>query len=377
METRAAKKQQELEEQLASLIGLVRQQQVRQEELAQHQEQQVERLVKEQQQWAQHHGDQVKNLMKDQQQQWEQVALQQRATDERTNSIHADLQTTKETVGARLHAVEEECSALQEAQRVLAEELRGEQEAFQEDIRRKVDTWTTGAGAPNLGGAAGTQPLRATATEFIPSRVGASDGTPEGLEPGAGDGPASTSGRISRPPPYDGRSAWDAYRTQFEMLAEMNRWSNKEKATYLAVSLRGSALTVLSNLPIDSRCDYEALATALESRFGFTHQAELNRMKLRSRTRRREETLPELAEDIERLVRLAYPDAAPLMLEVLAKDQFVDALADEDMRLRVRQSRPATLRKAVEAALELESYQLASRQRSNKTVRARGTVGQA
>jgi len=45
------------------------------------------------------------------------------------------------------------------------------------------------------------------------------------------------------------------------------------------------------------------------------------------------------------------------MLELLAKDQFVDALTDEDMRLRIRQNRPETLRGALEAALQLESYQ--------------------
>ena len=46
------------------------------------------------------------------------------------------------------------------------------------------------------------------------------------------------------------------------------------------------------------------------------------------------------------------------------KSQFLDALQDEDIRLRVRQNRPASLREALEQALELESYQLASRQRS-------------
>ena len=42
--------------------------------------------------------------------------------------------------------------------------------------------------------------------------------------------------------------------------------------------------------------------------------------------------LPELAEDIEQLTRLAYPSAAEQMV-VLAKNQFVDALPDEDTRL--------------------------------------------
>ena len=151
------------------------------------------------------------------------------------------------------------------------------------------------------------------------------------------------------------------------MLAGINRWNEEEKATFLAISLKGSALTVLSNLPAESRCNYPALVAALESRFGSAHQAELNRMQLRSRTRRREESLTELAEHVERLCRLSYPEAAPVMLELLAKDQFIDAHADEDMRLRIRQNRPETLCGALEAALQLESYRLASKQRS-KTV---------
>ena len=67
-------------------------------------------------------------------------------------------------------------------------------------------------------------------------------------------------------------------------------------------------------------------------------------------------------EDIERLVRLAYLDAAHAMLELLAKDHFIDSLTDEDMKLKIRQNRPKSLQQALEAALELESYWLPSRQ---------------
>ena len=86
-------------------------------------------------------------------------------------------------------------------------------------------------------------------------------------------------------------------------------------------------------------------------------------MRLKSRTRHRDETLAELAEDVERLTRLAYPGATKDMIQVLAQDQFVDALVEEDVRLRIRQNKPVTLRDALRIALELESYQLASRQR--------------
>ena len=49
------------------------------------------------------------------------------------------------------------------------------------------------------------------------------------------------------------------------------------------------------------------------------------------------------------------------MIKVLAKDQFVDALHDEEMRLKICQSWPSTLNQALEALLELESFELASR----------------
>ena len=76
-------------------------------------------------------------------------------------------------------------------------------------------------------------------------------------------------------------------------------------------------------------------------------------MKLRNRTRKRNESLAEPMEDIERLARLADPDAAHAMLELLAKDHFIDSLTDEDMKLRIRQNRPESLQQVLEAALEL------------------------
>ena len=60
-------------------------------------------------------------------------------------------------------------------------------------------------------------------------------------------------------------------------------WTELEKVTILAVSLRGAALTVLSNLLVDRCSNYRALVTALENRFGTAHQAELHRIKLRNR----------------------------------------------------------------------------------------------
>ena len=168
---------------------------------------------------------------------------------------------------------------------------------------------------------------------------------------------------IQKPPSFDGKSLWEPYIAQFEIVAGMNQWNDDQKGNYLATNLKGSALTVLGNLATETRQDYRALVVALESRFGAAHQQELHRTKFKSRLRRREESLQELAKDIERLARLAYPLAPEDMRDLLAKEQFIDAILDGDTRLRLKQSKPPFLRVALELAMELESYRLASRQR--------------
>lgn len=93
------------------------------------------------------------------------------------------------------------------------------------------------------------------------------------------------------------------------------------------------------------------------------HQQELHRSKLKSGIKRREESLQELAEDLELLVRLAYALAPEEMKDLLAKEQFTDAILDgEDGRRSLKQSWPQSLWAALMLAMELESYRLASSQ---------------
>ena len=119
--------------------------------------------------------------------------------------------------------------------------------------------------------------------------------------------------------------------TQFRLLEELDHWIEQEKAAHLAIGLRGSALMVLTNLPEEQCNNFSTLSAVLKNQFGNNHQAELNRAHLRGCLKRRDKTLPELVEDIECLTRLAYPEAAEVMVIVLAKDQFIDALPDDDM----------------------------------------------
>ncbi|MCG8047769.1 MAG: hypothetical protein N0E48_19440, partial [Candidatus Thiodiazotropha endolucinida] len=60
----------------------------------------------------------------------------------------------------------------------------------------------------------------------------------------------------------------------------------------------------------------------------------------------------------------AYPGVNKEVIETLSIDNFIDALSDSDIRLRVRELGPKTLAEAERTALRLESHKIADRQRS-------------
>ncbi len=353
METRGAKKQ-DLQEQISSMLALMQELKTNQDEQTTRHEQQQTELLSELRTSTKKQADQLTELAKDYEGKMESLLSEQKRVEESVDSLEKNLDSVKSVMQDRIGEAEDKIGKLQSQQMVLANKQVEMEAKLHEELRRMEATMDAAKSAVD----AGPSPLRPTAPPFVPTITSS---VPLESEAGGARAEEGRSTKGVRPSPFDGKSSWEAYQTQFRLLAELNRWTEQEKATHLAISLRGSALTVLTNLPEEQRNDFSALSAALKNRFGNNHQAELNRAHLRGRLKRREETLPELAEDIECLTRLAYPEAAEAMVIVLAKDQFIDALPDEDMRLRVRQSRPPSLRQALETALELESYSLASR----------------
>ena len=129
-----------------------------------------------------------------------------------------------------------------------------------------------------------------------------------------------------KPATFDGSTSWSDFKSHFDVFAELNGWSSQEKGMYLAVSLRGNAQGVLGNLPGADQRDYNALCIALEQRFAPTNQTELYRAQFREREQKAVETFPELEQDVSRLTNLAYPTSTVDLKEILAKEQFIDAI---------------------------------------------------
>ena len=86
------------------------------------------------------------------------------------------------------------------------------------------------------------------------------------------------------------------------------------------------------------------------------HKSELARAKLKRLGKGKEQWMSELAETVETLTRTAYPDASTELQDIVARDNFIDSLPDDDMQLKIRQVRPATLQIALQNAMELESF---------------------
>ncbi|MCG7870401.1 MAG: hypothetical protein JAY74_29030, partial [Candidatus Thiodiazotropha taylori] len=163
-----------------------------------------------------------------------------------------------------------------------------------------------------------------------------------------------------KPATFDGTGSWLDYKAHFDVCSQLNGWTENEKGMYLAVSLRGQAQGVFGNIASKSH-DYSELVKALEDRFAPPNQTELYRVQLRERRQKASESLSELGQDIRRLTNLAYPTAPNDLRETLAKEQFIDALVNSDMRLRIKQARPKNLNDAVRHAVELEAFNRAER----------------
>lgn len=72
---------------------------------------------------------------------------------------------------------------------------------------------------------------------------------------------------LKKPATYDGKTSWQDYYIQFEMVSELNAWNDTVKAIQLATSLRGVAQQVLSDVPPIYRKDFNYLVHTLSQRF--------------------------------------------------------------------------------------------------------------
>lgn len=155
-------------------------------------------------------------------------------------------------------------------------------------------------------------------------------------------------------PRFSGKTDWDAFKAQFELLADAAGWSEKHKALQLALCLTDDAAACLLLLSPAERNDYNALVGALHRRFGQCSQPVLLRTEFHNRNRQQGEPLRILANDIECLCKRAYADMPSSVQNELARDRFIQALSPRELRVQTQLAHPTTLSEALELAIERE-----------------------
>ncbi|UYV82442.1 K02A2.6-like, partial [Cordylochernes scorpioides] len=172
----------------------------------------------------------------------------------------------------------------------------------------------------------------------------------------------NNSGRpLVKVPTFDGQSSWTSFKTQFDVVAQANGWNVRDKASFLAAALRGPAVDVLQMIPEQLRLDFNSLIDTLDSRYGEEHYQQLHVVKFKNRLQEKKESLQDLANDIRRLARLAFPTCPSETQYFMAQQQFIDAIGDPETQKFARLSSATTLQETLVQAMKHEAAQQASR----------------
>jgi hypothetical protein len=174
--------------------------------------------------------------------------------------------------------------------------------------------------------------------------------------------PVRSRKKFMKPNKYAGTSSIDTFLIQFEICADYNEWSEKEKCAQLKCCLTGNAAQILWDGSEHAKLTYPRLVSKLRERFGSAGQRDRFLAELRGRRRKPGEPLSDLYSDICRLMAMAFPGANETDVgSSLAVDHFISALNDPELELRVRDKNPANLeaayRAAVKAEIHLRSYE--------------------
>ena len=135
-------------------------------------------------------------------------------------------------------------------------------------------------------------------------------------------------------PTFDGSNTaqFRPWIIQFEAIARHQGWTAGERVVRLVSSLTGPAANLLIGMTLEQLDNYNCLRTRLSRRYDPPEREEAHRAELRARTRRRNESADEFAENIKNLAQRAYPLADQNMLDNLVVERFREGHGNEELQ---------------------------------------------
>ena len=154
---------------------------------------------------------------------------------------------------------------------------------------------------------------------------------------------------------FDGRNAeWPDYLLQFQMAADMNGWSERERVQQMLLSLRGQARMLLSGINMNVLPSFEKLCFILSQRYNPREREVARRCEYRNRRRRTGESASDYGYGLQRLFQQAYPYESHSSSSLI--DQFIQGIGDFEIQKHVQFHHPKTLEQAIAFATEFEAF---------------------
>ena len=119
---------------------------------------------------------------------------------------------------------------------------------------------------------------------------------------------------------------------QFEAIVRHQCWTLGERVVRLVSSLTGPAANMLIGMSMGQLDDYAFLVARLSRRYDPPEREEAHRAELLARTRRRNETADEFAENLKNLAQRAYTNADQKMLDNFVVERFREGHGNEELK---------------------------------------------
>lgn len=149
---------------------------------------------------------------------------------------------------------------------------------------------------------------------------------------------------------------WDGFEAHFRATATVNDWGNDDARNMLAYCLNGYALEEYLALPGGVRAgNMDPLLLALRNRVAEDVNPRIARTKFRGAAQQYGENLLDFARRIKKLAASSYHGMDAAVIDLAAREQFVEGLVDQDVRYEILKTDPATFDETVLLARRLES----------------------
>ena len=127
---------------------------------------------------------------------------------------------------------------------------------------------------------------------------------------------------------------------QFEITAKINRWTDDERALNLLYALDSPARSLLTEVQDMADMTYAEIKQALTKRFGPIASVEIHEQTLQESKLSRGQSVRELASEVNRIAKLAYPELDAAARSRFAIKYLVAAIGDKEAMFYIRDKNP-------------------------------------